>query len=70
MAKVRATLTSLDKVDNVDVDFAGKSATVSMKSGTLKKDTVTDALKKVGFGVTSFQKVKKEKYVLAVTGMT
>lgn len=70
VAKVRATLTSLENVDNVAVDFKKKNATVRMKSGTLKKDTVSKALGKAGYEVTTFAQVKPEKYVLAVTGMS
>ena len=73
MKRVRVTLTGLTNVDDVKIDFAGKTATVSMKKGNLTEDTICSALKKSGYGVTSFQEKgakKRKKYVVAVTGMT
>ena len=75
---VRATLSKLDNVKDVNIDFKNKTATIAMKSGELKKESVTAALKGSKFGVTSFKQAggKKDpkkgvsKYLVTVSGMT
>ena len=60
VARVRATLEDLDGVQDVLVDFKVKSATITMKEGSLKQETVTSALKKAGYRVTSFKDKKTD----------
>lgn len=57
MKKVKETLSRLDGVDKVDVNFDKKVASVSMKPGKeLGKDTVEKAIADAGFTVTAFGK--------------
>ena len=74
---MRATLTSLEGVEKVDVNFAKKTATVVMAQGKkLDEKTVTKALKAKKYGVTKFQPVSKKAktaeayYVAKISGMT
>ena len=74
---VRETLSKLDGVEKVEVDFKAKSATVSLKPGAkLTKDDVQKAFQGTKYGVTSFEKPKQDKkkkkdvYVLGIAGMT
>jgi hypothetical protein len=63
----------LDHVDQVKVDFAKKTAVVSMKKGSLSKDTVLAAFKGTRYGVSSFKAVVSsppKEYTITVTGMT
>ncbi len=57
MRSVRGTLSSLDGVDKVEVDFPSKKATIIMKEGKeLDEDTVKDAFADEGkFAVSSFK---------------
>lgn len=55
--RVRETLEKLDDVAAVKVDFAKKTAAVTMKSGkTMTEKIAKETLKKSGYGVTSFKK--------------
>lgn len=61
MKSVKKTVSSLDGVEKVEVDFATKTATISMKDG---KKLTEDALKKAfegsKFGVKSFETVEEK----------
>ena len=71
---MRATLTKLEGVENVKVDFAKKVATVTVKKdGSLTEGAVKTALKKRGFGVSSFEAPAtsgESEYIVTVSGMT
>jgi copper chaperone CopZ len=56
--RVREALQKLDGVAAVDVNFAAKTATVTMKDDkTIQQKPIEDALKKAGYGVTRFETV-------------
>ncbi|MFC1708162.1 cation transporter [Planctomycetota bacterium] len=61
--RVRATIEKLDGVAKVKVDFGKKLVKVTVKKGKkLDKKKVEAALKKEGFGLTSFKDtLAKEK---------
>jgi copper chaperone CopZ len=69
---VRATLNKLENVDQVDVDFSGKTATVTLKKGKLTKDAVQAAFEGSRYGVSSFKEVAllSKSYLVNVSGMT
>lgn len=70
MKRVRATLTKLDNVKGVSVDFKAKTAKVTA-GGKLSRATIAQALKGAGYGVSSFDRVEPpKKYLVSVTGMT
>lgn len=53
--RVRETLSSLENVANVEVDFKNKKATVTMKEGaTLDREVASKALKDKGYTVQAF----------------
>ncbi len=54
--RVRETLLTLENVAAVEVDFAKKTAAITMKGGaSLAKDTVVSALKAKNYEVTAFE---------------
>jgi hypothetical protein len=59
-------------VDQVKVDFAAKTATITMKEGTLTQDAVASAFKGGRYSVSSFKEVDKRvrEYTINVSGMT
>ena len=62
MKKVRAALSKMDGVKAVEVDFATKTATVTMNDGKkVEKNGVEDTLKKAGYSVTAFAEKKSGK---------
>ena len=74
MKKVRATLTGMEGVEKVEVNFAKKIATVTAKSDAkIDEKAVKTALKKTGYGVTSYEvkaAAKPSEYLVTVSGMT
>lgn len=69
--KVRATLEGLVGVEKVEVDFKAKTATITMKSGTLDKAGVEKALTAKGYGLSDFKETKviKPSATDRVTGL-
>ena len=61
MKRVRETLTNMDNVGKVSVDFKAKTATVVTKKGALDEKAVKKTLKKAGYGVTKIEETKKKK---------
>ena len=62
----------MDNVDQVVVDYDGKTATVIMKKGSLNKEAVEAAFKGSRYGVSSFKKIESrpKEYTLNISGMT
>jgi hypothetical protein len=54
------------------VDFAAKTATITMKKGDLTQDKVEAALKGSRYSVSSFKEVLRlpKEYTINVSGMT
>ena len=78
MKKVRETLSNMENVVKVSVNFKAKTATVVTKKGALDKKAVKKSLKKAGYGVSSIQEPKKKKtkkkakqaiYLVGLSGM-
>ena len=69
---VRETLNKMENVDQVDVDFSGKTATVTLKKGKLTQDTVQAALRGSKYSVSSFEEIvlAQKSYTVNVSGMT
>ena len=59
-------------MDQVDVDFSSKMATVTLKEGQLNKDLVQKAFEGTRYNVSSFEEIKipKRAYTINITGMT
>ena len=62
----------MENVDQVEVDFSSKIATVTLKKGILTEEAVRAALKGSKYGVSSFEKVdtRPKEYTVMVGGMT
>lgn len=63
----------MDNVGKVNVDFAAKMALVTMKKGTLTKDTIEAAFKGSRYSVSSFKAVPfspPKSYTINISGMT
>lgn len=61
MKTVKKTVSSLDGVDKVEVDFSNKVATITMKDGkTLEKKDLDEAFGDGKFKVTKFEAEKTE----------
>jgi copper ion binding protein len=71
-SSVRATLSKLENVDQVKVEVDAKTATITMKKGTLTQDVVAAAFKGSRYSVSSFKPIVSypRTYTLAVSGMT
>ena len=62
MKAVTKTVSSLDGVDKVEIDFETKIATISMKDGKqLSEEALKEALEGSKFGVKKFETVEVEK---------
>ncbi|MCA8935757.1 MAG: heavy-metal-associated domain-containing protein [Planctomycetes bacterium] len=61
MKAVSKTVSSLEGVDKVEIDYETKTATITMKDGkTLTKDDLEKAFDGTKFGVESFETVKTD----------
>lgn len=62
MKAVTKTVSSLDGVDKVEIDFESKVATINMKDGkTLSEEALKEAFADSKFGVKTFETVEAKK---------
>lgn len=62
MKAVKKTVSSLDGVDKVEIDFESRTATITMKDGKkLTEESLKEAFADSKFGVKTFETVEPKK---------